>query len=94
MSPEQSPDMPQGEGTAGNPPRGIPPLAQIKALRSIQAELNERTTELSKRVGDPEKVSQADQEELKELRRSQQEVAELFKKLAPQLQNPLTPEVP
>lgn len=65
----------------GEQPGGVPPLAQLKALRSIQAELNDRTREFDTAHPDKTKLTQADREELEELERSQREVAELFDKV-------------
>ena len=86
-------DMPPGGGGMGGggmpeQPPGLPPLAQLKALRSIQAELNERTVAFDKANPDKAKLSEADADEIVELERAQREVADLFKKLAPALQNP------
>ncbi len=67
-----------GMGPGGDQPKGIPPLAQLKALRGIQAELNTRTREFDTAHPDKTKLSDADREELEELERSQREVAELF----------------
>ncbi len=77
-----------GGGGAGEPPPGVPPVAQLKALRGIQAELNERTAAFDKANPDKSKLSDADAEEIGELERAQHEVADLFKKLAPAFQNP------
>lgn len=74
-------DMPGGMGQGGPPPNGVPPLAQLKALRSIQAELNTRTRDFEAAHPDKAKLTEADREELEELERSQREVAELFDKL-------------
>lgn len=75
-------------GEAGEQPQGLPPLAQLKALRGIQVEVNERTAAFEKANPDKMKLSDADTDEIAELERTQREVAELFKKLAPALQNP------
>jgi hypothetical protein len=78
-------DMPPGGGQ-GNPDEqntGVPQLAQLKALRAIQAELNDRTREFAKAHPDTAKLSDADREELDELEQSQREVADLFEKIKP-----------
>ncbi len=83
------PPMPEGEKKPG----GVPPLAQLKALRAIQAEVNERTAALAKLQPDKSKLNDADREELEELERTQRDVAELLEKLAPALQPmPADPE--
>ena len=61
---------------------GIPPLAQLKALRAMQAEVNERTAEFAKAHPDPAKLTDDERDELKELEQAQRDVAELFDKLA------------
>jgi len=83
------PPMPEG----GMKPGGIPPLAQLKALRAIQVEVNERTASLAKLQPDKSKLNDADREELDELERTQRDVAELLEKLAPAFQPmPADPE--
>ncbi len=82
--------MPMGE----QPPNGVPPLAQLKALRSIQAELNTRTRDFHKAHSDKKELNPADQEELDELERSQREVAELFDKLKKDFQKAQEPKLP
>jgi len=61
---------------------GIPPLAQLKALRAMQAEVNERTAEFDKAHPEKDRLSDEEKDELKELEQSQRDVAELFDKLA------------
>lgn len=79
---EQPMDQPGGDpggmGQGGPQQNGVPPLAQLKALRGIQAELNTRTREFDTAHPDKAKLTDADREELEELERSQREVAELF----------------
>ncbi len=72
---------PMAGGQNGDRPKGIPPLAQLKALRGIQAELNTRTREFDAAHTDKTKLTDADREELEELERSQREVAELFEQV-------------
>jgi hypothetical protein len=79
MDPAEKPsDMGQGGGGNPTPSNGVPPLAQLKALRGIQAELNSRTREFEAAHPDKTKLTDADREELEELERSQREVAELL----------------
>lgn len=54
----------------------IPPLAQLKALRALQAELNQRTAEFNR---DPKK---APPDELAEIEATQRKLTELFGKMA------------
>jgi hypothetical protein len=76
-------------GEAGGPPQGqgsgVPPLAQLKALRGLQADLNERTLEFQKTNPDPAKYDDDLRAELKDLERDQRDIAGLFEKLASQL---------
>lgn len=76
---------PMGDMGQGQPQQqggGIPPLAQLKALRAMQAEVNEWTVSFAKAHPDPEKFTDDDKDELKELEQAQRDVAELFEKLA------------
>lgn len=82
-------DMPEG----GQQGPGIPPLAQLKALRAMQAEVNERTAAFAKDHPDPAKLTEDEQDELKEFEQAQRDVAELFDKLAAEFR-PAAPEVP
>jgi hypothetical protein len=60
----------------------IPPQAQLKVLRALQAELNERTAEFAKAHPNPEKFTDAEREELQELEHAQREIAALFEQLS------------
>ncbi|MCU0704903.1 MAG: hypothetical protein MUF18_13075, partial [Fimbriiglobus sp.] len=69
-------------GPQGNPEqKGVPPLAQLKALRGVQAELNTRTRDFEMAHPDKSKLLDVEREELEELERSQREVAELFEQV-------------
>ena len=95
MNTEPQPPMPMNGEPDAQQQQGVQQIAQVKALRSIQAELNERTAGFAKAHPDSAKYSPADREELQELERSQREVAELFRKIASTFQNPTTaPEMP
>ncbi len=87
------PDGPKADGPKADapppPPAGgggngelIPPLAQLKALRALQAELNERTAEFARAHPDPAKLSDEDRDDLKELEDAQLEIASLFEQMA------------
>ena len=87
----------EGEmGEGGMPPgdkgNGIPQLAQLKALRAMQAEVNEGTAEFAKAHPDVAKFTDDDRDDLKELEQAQRDVAELFEKLAEAFRK--TPELP
>jgi hypothetical protein len=70
----------------------IPPLAQVKVLRALQAELNERTAAFDKAHPNPDKLTEEEQAELKELEQSQRQIAELFQEIAAMF--PSKPEAP
>ncbi len=73
----------------------IPPLAQLKVLQALQAELNQRTGEFDKEHPDKNKLTEEEIAELKELEQAQREIAALFKQMAKlfqeQQQNPEQP---
>ena len=69
-------DGAQGGGRA--PGDGIPQLAQIKLLRAMQAEINQRTDEFNKQHPDLGKLTKDEQTELQSIRREQQDVADLL----------------
>ncbi len=62
----------------------IPPLAQIKILRHMQADLNERTATLAKLYPDPAKWTVAQKSAIDKLRRAQVELADLFIEVVPE----------
>jgi hypothetical protein len=72
------PDMPMG---AGQPRDQLPPLAQLKALRSLQADIAERTEAFDKAHPDRTKLNDDELAELESLQRMQLDVAELIKEL-------------
>ena len=73
-----------GGGGAGEQGRGkgegdgIPPLAELKALKALQHEVSERTRAFAKKYPDVSKLGPKEQEELKGIRREQQDVTGLF----------------
>ncbi|HZT80237.1 MAG TPA: hypothetical protein VFA26_08445, partial [Gemmataceae bacterium] len=70
-----------GGGGGGGGGDGIPPLAQLKLLRAMQAEINQRTDEFTRQHPDKDKMDDRAKAELKALQRDQQEVAELLEEL-------------
>lgn len=85
---------PAGEGGAagGGPPgNSIPAMAQLKAIRGMQADLNERTAEFQKAHPNPDQLDDEAKEELKELERDQREISDLFEQFLPMLQPPEGP---
>jgi hypothetical protein len=72
----------QGGGQQGGPPRdGIPPLAQLKMLRSLQIEINERTRELAEVRQREKKLSPVQEKELQSLGTEQGTLADLVRSL-------------
>jgi hypothetical protein len=85
----------------------VPPLAQLKVLRSLQAELNRNTADFHKEHPDLTKVTDDDlrkelEDELKELEQAQRDIAALFEQMAKLFEqekgekpeNPAKPEKP
>jgi hypothetical protein len=88
MRPKQKAEGKEGEPKKGEKAKGgipgesIPPLAQLKALRAEQQEVNDRTREFAKRHPDEAKLGPEERAELEAIRSNQQELHELFSKLA------------
>ncbi len=72
------PDMVPG---AGKPGEQLPPLAQLKALRSLQADIAERTSAFDKAHPDRTKLNDDETAELESLEKMQLDVAELIKEV-------------
>jgi hypothetical protein len=71
-----------GEGGKSKPPGdGIPPVAQLKLLRDLQKDINQRTETFKKQHPDPKKLQEKDRTELESIRKDQQDVAELIDEL-------------
>jgi len=66
---------------AGPPSDGIPPLAELKLLRDLQKDINQRTESFRKEHPDLKKLAEKDRAVLKSIRRDQQDVAELIDEL-------------
>ncbi|MBI1917444.1 MAG: hypothetical protein HYS12_22310 [Planctomycetes bacterium] len=67
----------EGEGSGRELGDNIPPLAQLKLLRAMQAEVNERTKDFAKKHPDTSKLTEPQKKELQTIQREQREVAEL-----------------
>ncbi len=80
--PKKDGNPPQPNPNGGGEQDVVPPLAQLKVLRSLQAELNEYTAQFAKDHPDPDKLTDGEKVELKELEQAQREIAELFEKMA------------
>ena len=70
----------------------VPPLAQLKALRALQAELNGRVAEFDKAHPDRSKLTDEEREELKELEDAQAEITALFQEVAKLFKDESPPE--
>jgi DNA repair exonuclease SbcCD ATPase subunit len=72
-----------GGGGAGGGGDGseIPPLAQLKLLRQMQVDVNKQTEDFRKAHPDLTKLDDKSKTELQQIRRAQQEVAELLDEL-------------
>lgn len=75
----------EGAGDEGGqrmrPGDGIPPVAQLKALRSEQLEVNERTKEFAKLNPDPNNLNEAQRRELTEMEAEQGRLHRLFEEM-------------
>jgi hypothetical protein len=67
------------EGPRGNQgDDSLPPMAQLKLLRALQKEVNDKTKAFTQKHPDPKKLDAKAQAELEEIRREQKEVADLL----------------
>lgn len=73
---------------------GIPPMAQLKALRAEQLDLNERTEDFAKRNPDLNKLTDVQRRELRSLEAEQERLQELFQGLVAPPQLPKEGEEP
>jgi len=80
--PSKSPNPMNPPPSGGGDSDIVPPMAQLKVLRSLQAELNERTAEFAKQHPNPDKLSEEEKAELKEIEDAQREMGALFEQMA------------
>jgi hypothetical protein len=66
-----------GEAKTKNTP-SLPPPGELKVLLSLQREVNERTRGFNNQHPDNARLSEPQKQELKEIRKEQQDVADLF----------------
>jgi hypothetical protein len=59
----------------------VPPLAQLKVLKALQAELNQQTAEFAMAHPDPAKLTEEERDELKDLEKAQREIAAVFEQM-------------
>ena len=67
-----------GAGGGGDQPDSVPPLAQLKLLRTMQKEVNDRTAAFQKDHPDPAKFGDKEKGELQDIRKEQQDVIDLL----------------
>lgn len=89
----------QGQGQqgrrGGGDEDGVALIAQLKAMRALQDDINDRTQVLAKKGADPSKLTAADKDEMRRLQVEQQELTELFNDLtAPEDEEPAKPAPP
>jgi hypothetical protein len=70
-----------GGADGGGGDDSVPPTAQLKVLRKLQEDINNRTEEFAKGHPDPKNLDDKAKAELEGIRRDQQDVAELLEKL-------------
>jgi hypothetical protein len=73
----KEPDEPP-DGPKARPGDGIPPMAQLKALRAEQMDLNERTEDFTRRNPDTMNLNAEQRRELEQLQLDQRNLQELF----------------
>jgi hypothetical protein len=66
---------------AAPPSDGIPPLAQLKLLRDLQKDINQRTENFRKEHPSQKRLAEKDRAVLESIRKDQQDVAELIDEL-------------
>ncbi len=70
---EQGPKLRSGDG--------IPPVAQLKALRAEQLDLNDRTAEFAKRNPNANQLTPEQRRELEQMEQDQRQLQELFRQM-------------
>jgi hypothetical protein len=83
--PRRPPQQPGGNPMGQDGPKGqgdgIPYLAQLKALKSLQEDINRRTATFARKHPDTAKLTKQEQQELDSLREEQEELKELLQEL-------------
>src|SRR5262249_15998561 len=69
------------EAKSGPPSDGIPPVAQLKLLRDLQKDINQRTDAFKKEHPDLKTLPEKERAVLESIRKDQQDVAELIDEL-------------
>ncbi len=65
-------------GDAGGQDDSVPPLAQLKVLRTMQKEVNDRTAAFQKDHADPTKLGDKEKADMQDIRKEQQDVIDLL----------------
>ncbi|MCA9094230.1 MAG: hypothetical protein KDA68_12130, partial [Planctomycetaceae bacterium] len=94
---QQNPQQPPGGGEGQQPQdQGeqpvVPPLAELKILRSLQQELNQRTDSLSQELAKAPDNATTLNNELDQLGREQEELLQLLKETLEQLRSQQAPQ--
>jgi hypothetical protein len=71
-----------GAGGGGRRDESITPIAQLKALRALQQEINDRTRAFDKEHPDRAKLTKREEDDLQAIRQEQGEIADLFQQLS------------
>jgi tRNA(Met) C34 N-acetyltransferase TmcA len=78
---QQKPENPMAQDSPKGQGDGIPYLAQLKALKSLQEDINRRTTAFGRKHPDTAKLNPKEQQELESLRQEQEELKDLLQEL-------------
>ena len=81
--PKKKDSDPMMQEPKGKPSDSLPPLAQLKALRALQADVAERTAAFDVAHPDRNKLTDDELAELEALKKAQLDVAELVQTIAP-----------
>lgn len=80
QNPEQG-DQPDQQGPPMRAADGIPPMAQLKALRAEQLDVNERTADFAKRHPNTDNLTPAQRRDLEQIQQDQDRLYRLFQEV-------------
>ncbi|MBI1830782.1 MAG: hypothetical protein HYR84_04945 [Planctomycetes bacterium] len=83
MDPDNPPPEPKEEKGGFKNQDGIPPMAQLKALRAWQLDVNNRTEDFDKRHPNRDDLNDKQKAELADISREQTRIHELFQEILP-----------